>query len=599
MMDTYIDFTQPRSASASGEPGAPGARLRRRFGAARQVLAAHALHEVQGVLDAVEAAARAGLWCVGYVRYEAASAFDGALPTHAADGPLAWFAVHEEALPWEGDAQETEAAHVTWHSSLAREDFDQAMAQIHEAIASGAFYQVNYTAPLWGRLQQGSPEALFAALLRAQPGGYAACLDTGEEQILSVSPELFFDWDGRRILTRPMKGTAPRGATPAEDAALAEGLRSAPKERAENVMIVDLLRNDLSRIAEPFSVQVPRLFHTQALPSVWQMTSDVQATTRAGTRLSDVFAALFPCGSVTGAPKVAAMQMIRALEPQPRGVYCGALGVVRPGAGEGSDRGLHATFNVPIRTVVLRGPQAVCGIGSGITSGALADSEWREWQHKSAFVRRASQPFALLETLALEEGAWRHGPEHLQRLQEAAAHFAYPWSARVAQCLEAVARQHASGLWRVRLQLDAQGQAHAEAFACAPTPGPVRLRLASAPLEDGWAHGEFVRYKTTRRDHYEAFAPTDPAIFDTLLFNAQGEITECTRGNIAALMDGRWVTPPQACGLLPGVGRAIALREGRLSEAVLRLSDLPRVQAWAFVNSLRGWLAAELEGGAP
>ncbi|WP_408642907.1 aminodeoxychorismate synthase component I [Acidovorax bellezanensis] len=583
-METRIDFTQPQ--------GLPGERLRRRFGAPREIFAAHALNEVRAVLEAVEAAARAGQWCLGFVRYEAAAAFDPALPTHAADGPLAWFAAYDQALPWADgeDAAQEAPAHVVWRSSLTRDAFDQAMAQIHEAIASGAFYQVNYTAPLRGTLQ-GSPQALFDALLRAQPGGYAACMDTGEEQILSVSPELFFDWDGKHILARPMKGTAPRGATPEEDAALAQELRSAPKERAENVMIVDLLRNDLSRIAEPFSVKVPRLFHTQALPSVWQMTSDVQATTRPGTRLVDVFAALFPCGSITGAPKVAAMRMIQALEPSPRGVYCGAVGVVRPGA----DGGIQATFNVPIRTVALRGAQAVCGIGSGITSGALVESEWREWQHKSAFVERASQPFHLLETLALEDGAWRHLPEHLQRLQDAAAHFSTPWSSQVTQCLDALAAEHATGLWRVRLLLDARGRASAEAFACAPTALPVRLQLADQPLSDRWAHGEFVRYKTTRRAHYDAFAPTDPAFFDTLLFNEQGEITECTRGNIAALVDGRWITPPLACGLLPGVGRAIALREARVSEAVLRLADLPRVQAWAFVNSLRGWLAAELK----
>jgi len=584
-MDTRIDFTAPQ--------GAPGARLRRRFGAARAVWAAHAPGEVRAVLDAAEDAARAGAWCVGFVRYEAAAAFDPALVTHAADGPLAWFAAYDEALAWEEDdtgAQDHEAAQVAWRSSLERGAFDQAMARIHEAIADGVFYQVNYTAPLQGELLQGSAQALFAALLRAQPGGYAACIDTGEEQILSVSPELFFDWDGSRILARPMKGTAPRGATPEEDAALAEQLRSAPKERAENVMVVDLLRNDLSRIAKPFSVRVPRLFHTQALPSVWQMTSDVQAETHAGTRLADVFAALFPCGSVTGAPKVAAMRMIEALEPHARGVYCGALGVVRPtGAG-----GMHATFNVPIRTLALRGTQAVCGIGSGITSGAEAEGEWREWQHKSAFVERASAPFVLLETLALENGVWRHLPEHLQRLQDAARHFSYPWSDAVVQCLDEVASAHPAGLWRVRLQLDAGGRASAEAFACTPTQQPVRLELAAAPLADRWARGEFVRHKTSRRAHYEAFAPRDPAVFDTVLFNERGEITEGTRGNVAALLDGQWITPPLSCGLLPGVGRAIALRTGRVREGVLRLQDLPRVQAWAFVNSLRGWLEAQL-----
>jgi para-aminobenzoate synthetase/4-amino-4-deoxychorismate lyase len=578
-----IDFAQPLDAAAP--------RLRCAFGAPRQVLVAQQVDAVRAVLDAVHAAAQRGHWCVGYVRYEAAPAFDAALQTHAADGPLAWFAVHDAPQPWPAEAAQ-EAARVEWHSGLERGTFDAALGRIQQAIGAGELYQVNYTAPLTGTLQ-GSAAALFVALQRAQPGGYAAHIDVGDEQVLSVSPELFFDWQdapgGGDILARPMKGTAARGATPEEDAAQAAHLRTAPKERAENVMIVDLLRNDLSRIALPHSVQVPALFATQALPTVWQMTSDVRARTRPGTTLTDVFAALFPCGSVTGAPKVRAMQMIHALEPAPRGVYCGAVGVVRPG----EQGGIRATFNVPIRTVVLQGDLARCGIGSGITADAVADAEWNEWRHKRAFVERASMPFDLLETLALEEGRLRHVADHLARLQQAAAHFSIPWNAgAVHQCLQALADGHPQGLWRVRLLLGAAGQPRAEAFALQPTPEPVRLQLAGGPLME--AHSEFVRFKTTRRAHYAAFAPTETGVFDTVLWNAAGEITESTFGNIAMLLDGRWVTPPLSCGLLPGVGRAVALRDGRVCEAVVRLQDLPRVQGWAFINSLRGWLQARL-----
>jgi para-aminobenzoate synthetase / 4-amino-4-deoxychorismate lyase len=484
-----------------------------------------------------------------------------------------------------------------------RPAFDAALDQIQRAIADGELYQVNFTALLQGAWQGEPPEnpaqALFAALQRAQPGGYAAFIDTGDTgnsedgQLLSVSPELFFDWQGGCILARPMKGTAARGATVQDDAAQAAALRASPKERAENVMIVDLLRNDLSRIAEPFSVQVPRLFHTEALPSVWQMTSDVLARTRAGTTLADVFGALFPCGSVTGAPKVRAMQMIRALEAGPRGVYCGAIGVVRPVKSGESGQGIRATFNVPIRTVTVQGGALRCGIGSGITSGAVPNAEWQEWRNKRQFLERASMPFDLLETLALEGGQLRHAIDHLQRLASAAAHFGYPWdSAKVRHCLHELVQVHARGLWRVRLLLDAQGQARAQAFALEASPAQVRLQLAERPLDE--AHGEFVRFKTTRRAHYDAFTPRQPGVFDSVLYNAGGEITECTRGNVAMLIDGRWVTPPLSCGLLPGVGRALALRDGTLTEAVVRREDLPLVQGWAFVNSLRGWMAAEM-----
>ena len=585
---TWIDFTQPRAAG--------NLRLRGRWGAPARVLVAHHIDEVKPVLEAVHAAAEAGHWCVGHVRYEAAPAFDAALQVHAADGPLVWFEVHAGApSAWPpAEAAGPAEARATWLPTLARPDFDAAIARIHQAIGDGELYQVNYTAPWMGTVT-GEGVALFDALLRAQPGGYAACFTAGDEQVLSVSPELFFDWQasaaGGSILARPMKGTAARGATPALDAAAAERLRASPKERAENVMIVDLLRNDLSRIAEPHTVRVPELFHTQALPTVWQMTSDVQARTRSGLRLPDVFAALFPCGSVTGAPKVRAMQLIRELERQPRGVYCGAIGVVRPD-GNG---GIAATFNVPIRTVVMRGTQARCSIGSGITASAEAGAEWQEWLHKQAFLARASEPFEVLETLALVDGVYRHQAEHLARMAEAAQHFGYPWQpAAVHVCLQALAAQHGSGPWRVRLLLDRFGQPRAEAFALQPTATPVRLQLATRPLAE--AHGEWVRFKTTRRAHYAAFAPAPGSgIFDTVLFNAEGEITESTFGNLAMQMDdGRWLTPPLACGLLPGVGRAVALREGRVQEGVVRVQDLHRVRRWAFINSLRGWLDAEL-----
>ena len=585
LISSLIDFSDPNDSAAP--------RLRHAFAAPRTVLVAHELAEVRPLLDAVQAAALQGCWCVGYVRYEAAPAFDAALAVHTPDGPLAWFAVYDQALPWPESTAEHAAAQVQWLETCPRPAFDAALRDIQRAIAAGELYQVNFTAPLegaWvGEPKEGAVLALFAALQRAQPGGYAACIDTGGEQLLSVSPELFFDWQDGQILARPMKGTAARGATPEMDSAQAQALRASPKERAENVMIVDLLRNDISRIAEPFSVQVPVLFHTQALPTVWQMTSDVRARTRAGTTLADVFGALFPCGSVTGAPKVRAMQMIRTLEAQPRGVYCGAIGVVRPGA---PGQGIRATFNVPIRTVTVQAGALRCGIGSGITSGAMPDAEWQEWRNKRQFLDRASQPFELLETLALEGGQLRHAAEHLARLASAAAHFGYPLDAeKVQHGLQALAQVHPQGLWRVRLLLDAQGQARAQAFAMDPSPSQVRLQLADRPLME--AHGEFVRFKTTRRAHYDAFTPTDPGVFDTLLWNAEGEITECTRGNVAMLIDGGWVTPPLACGLLPGVGRALALQDGRLIEAVVRLQDLPRVQGWAFLNSLRGWLAAQ------
>ncbi|MDD5029396.1 MAG: chorismate-binding protein [Rhodoferax sp.] len=616
-----IDFCDPHGTDAA---------VRCAFAAPLQTLVADSLDQVKPVLDAVHAAAQQGRWCVGYVRYEAAPAFDAALqvyPADPADGPLAWFGVFAAPRPWPtAPAADDADTQVQWYSLLARTEFDATMARIHSDIAAGRYYQINYTTLLQGAFA-GDPLALFDRLQRAQPGGYAAFIDAGSEQLLSVSPELFFDWQpigagkadgvsiasggashgelGGRLLTRPMKGTAPRGSDAAQDDALVQAMLASPKERAENVMIVDLLRNDVSRIAQPHSVQVPQLFAVQTLPTVHQMVSDVCAQTRPGTRLSEVFGALFPCGSITGAPKVQAMHAIRALEPAARGVYCGAVGLVRPGG--------HATFNVAIRTVTLRGTQARYGVGSGITSDATAPAEWQEWQHKRVFLDRASMPFELLETLRLESGQYPHLIAHLARLSSAAKHFGYAFdepsvravlqgmaaNTAVPSAADRAATQQppvpgAGSAWRVRLRLDARGRPRAEIFRLKEPPGLIHIALAATPFEA--FDSQFTRFKTTRRAHYEAFAPTDPSVFDTLLYNPAGELTECTRGNIALLLDGRWVTPPLHCGLLAGVGRAVALQEGRLIEAVVRLPDLPRVQAIAFINSLRGWLDARLTG---
>ncbi|MBK9440708.1 MAG: aminodeoxychorismate synthase component I [Comamonadaceae bacterium] len=602
-MQILIDFCEPRRTAANpitdGEPthdhhaSQTDQRLRCAFANPLQTLVAHTPEQVKPLLDAVQNLSQQGFWCVGYLRYEAASAFDAALVTQASDGPLAWFGVFQQALPWPDSSASAALAgntRIDWQSSLTQSEFDANMARIHQAIAAGEFYQINYTAPWHGQLS-GSPQVLFERLQRAQPGGYAALIDTGAEQLLSVSPELFFDWNGDQILTRPMKGTAPRGNTPQADAALAAELVQSPKERAENVMIVDLLRNDLSRIALPHSVTVPTLFQVQSLPTVHQMVSDVTAHTRPGTTLADVFAALFPCGSITGAPKVRAMQMIRAIEPHPRGVYCGSIGVVRPGG--------HATFNVAIRTVTLQGKQACCGIGSGITADATAADEWREWQHKRGFLTRASQRFDLLETLRLQHGEYDNLVAHIARMKRAAAHFAYPFDeTRVRQALASVAANCSAAqaddnsVWRVRLLLDANGLPDAQVYEQKSTPAPVGIALAALPFEA--FDSEFSRFKTTHRAHYEAFAPTNPAVFDTLLYNPRGELTECTRGNIAVLIGGQWLTPALHCGLLDGVGRGHWISQGRLREAVITLADLPQVQALAFVNSLRGWVEARL-----
>ena len=613
--------TEPRAdGDADQAPGPPdhaAPRRRWRFDKPSRWLVAHDPAQVAGLLDAAHSFARHGQWCVGWVAYEAAPALNPHLPVKALPPgqPYAVWAVFDHATPWSGE--DITSPREAWSAGPWHADLDEAtararIARIHELIQAGEVYQVNLTTQLHGAYE-GEPASLwpyFMALRRSQPQGYGLMLDAraacrAPGAVLSVSPELFFDWDGETIVTRPMKGTAARGPDAASDEAAARHLQDSAKERAENLMIVDLLRNDLSRIAEVGSVQVPSLFDVQALPTVWQMTSTVTARSRPGLRLSEAFGALFPCGSVTGAPKRQAMHHIAMLERGPRGLYCGAVGVMAPGG--------HATFNVPIRTVCVNtppppAPWAVhCGIGSGITLDASADGEVAEWQAKRAFLKRADRPFQLLESMRLEAGHIPRLTQHLRRMAGSASHFGWHWdetlAARVRQALDAAARQHPSGVHKLRLLLSSSGDIETQAMALSgpgsvvgqdgplPQETPViALALAAHPMPEA---DDFIRHKTTCRDVYARFAPQE-GCFDTVLFNRRGQLTEGTIGNLALRLDGRWHTPPLGAGLLPGVMRATLLEAGVLAERTLTMADLERAQGIALFNSVRGWLPARL-----
>ncbi|MDE2593737.1 MAG: chorismate-binding protein [Burkholderiales bacterium] len=589
------------------------ARLQHAFTQPLTWLIARQPDEVAGIIDQAHAHAKQGHWCIGWVAYEAASAFDPHLSTRAASSalPLAAFAVFDQTQPWP-DLGLNDWQTSPWTTELNPQNFVDKVKAIHELIRAGEVYQINLTTPLQSTLigpDAQTPTRYFGALHRAQPRGYNTYLDLsqaasdgscpategggGVSHILSVSPELFFQWDCDQLVTRPMKGTAARGDTPESDEQAAQHLRQSVKERAENLMIVDLLRNDLSRIAQVGTVQVPSLFDLQALPTVWQMTSTIQARTRPDLRLSEVFAALFPCGSITGAPKRRAMHHITALETAPRRAYCGAVGVIQPGGA--------CTFNVAIRTVELSTAQvgnahtkpqwqAQCGIGSGITLDATASGEALEWHHKQVFLRRAAQPFELLESLRLEDGQLARLPSHLARLHRTATHFAVPLDDQALQTqLTELAHQHPQGVFKVRLRVDVAGQIFTEAAPLPAPTGPIRVSLATQAMPPP---DEFIWHKTTRRQAYQAFAPA-PGRFDTLLYNRQGELTEFTIGNVAIELNGQWVTPPLSCGLLPGVMRESLLQSGQLTERVVTLNDLAQASGLALINSVRGWMAVD------
>ena len=620
--DLRAAFDFPRHPLARED----GERLRGAFFAPpAERLIARDPDRLRAVLRLAHAAARAGAWVRGGLRYEAAAALDAVLRTRpAGEAPLAEFHVwHDAPAPWPDDlaAAGANRAHpmTAWRDTQADADEQAQVERIRDYIRNGDCYQVNLTTRLAAEAFDGFDEvAHFFALQASQPGGFSMFLRTGSgtgadgdggamASVASVSPELFFDWRPLPetpqashtwlLSAQPMKGTAPRGRDRAGDEAAQAYLRTSAKERAENLMIVDLLRNDLSRVAVPGSVRVPRLFELHALPTVWQMTSTIGAVTRGGMALDEVMTALFPCGSITGAPKKRAMEVIDELEPGPRGWYCGALGMLQTGGA--------VTFNVPIRTVEQTGRLLRCGVGSGITLDSRPSEEIDEWRAKARFLTRARAPIEALETMRLEDGEFARAGRHLARMQRTARHFGLAWSADAAKArLVDVARRHPRGAWRVRLTLARDGsfndvvQALPLASTMSPDPSaPLRVALARSPIDTRGAAAEFIQHKTTRREVYQAFLDTKPAdCFDVLLFNRDGELTEGCLTNLALQRapDGPWLTPRAEAGLLPGTLREELLEQGRLREARLTLDDLRRAHALAIFNGVRGWREVRL-----
>ncbi|HJV26959.1 MAG TPA: aminodeoxychorismate synthase component I [Aromatoleum sp.] len=346
-------------------------------------LVAHRPEAVPAVLARADTLARAGEWVAGFVTYEAGAAFDPAFRVRPRSSlPLAWFGVFDAPTAADDPVPPAAVRCDDWQPSVERDRYDADIGRILDHIRAGDAYQINHTIRLRGRFD-GDPYALYQHLRARQPTGYCAMLDLGRHRILSLSPELFFRRDGERLISKPMKGTSPRASDPTEDRLRADALRESAKNRAENLMIVDLIRNDMSRVARPHSVSVPDLFAIETYPTVHQMTSTVSAELRSNVDLADIFAALFPCGSITGAPKIKAMEIIAGLEAEPRGIYCGAIGLLKPGG--------DAVFNVAIRTLALDGMtgRAEYGVGGGITADSDANDEYEEMRAKARILSAA------------------------------------------------------------------------------------------------------------------------------------------------------------------------------------------------------------------
>jgi para-aminobenzoate synthetase / 4-amino-4-deoxychorismate lyase len=553
--------------------------------------AARRLDEVEPVLREAQRAADQGRWAVVALAYEAAPAFERALAPsrHRPAWPLALVSVFEAPRPPE-IAADAGACRLDLEPAVTRERFVGAVRRVQDEIAAGHTYQVNLTFPLRGAWN-GDAAALYRRLGVSQRAGYAALLECGPLAIVSASPELFVERSQRTVRTRPMKGTSPRGRWRGEDEVRAEALRHCEKARAENVMIVDLLRNDIGRLAQPGSVAATELFALERYPTLWQMTSTVEGTLlERGAGLVDLMRALFPSGSITGAPKIRTMSIIEELEQGPRGFYTGTVGYVAPGG--------DCVFNVAIRTIVCDAATgtATLGVGAGITADSDPGAEYDECLLKAAFVHAAGMPdFELLETMLLEDGRIWLLDRHLARLYDSASYLDFrldPGAAAAA--LDAVAREHRHGRWRVRLLAGRDGAVRTE---CLPPgsrrPGVARIELAARPVSSG---DVFLFHKTTHRAAYAAARAERPEADDVVLWNERGEITESTIANVVMDAGGELLTPARACGLLAGTLRAELLAAGSIREAVITMDQLRQARRLWLINSVQGWVEAGLIG---
>ncbi|NJN32027.1 MAG: aminodeoxychorismate synthase component I [Synechococcales cyanobacterium RM1_1_8] len=582
--------------------------------------------EVTAALAQVEAYVAQGFYAAGFLSYEASPAFDSALtvqPSGEAGFPLLWFGIYAgenvavlDALPTDQAAYQLS----DWQPSVTQAEFEAAIATIQQYIASGDSFQVNYTFRL-GASFQGDPWGLFLALMQHQPGNYSAFIETEAFALCSASPELFFRQQGETFTAKPMKGTMERGWWLGGDRAQAARLQACAKNQAENVMIVDMLRNDLGRIAKTGTVCVPRLFEAERYPTLWQMTSTVQAQSEAG--LAAAMAALFPCASITGAPKARTMEIIRELECSPRQIYCGAIGHWAPACPQRSAPA-QAQFNVAIRTVLIdkRRGTAEYGVGSGIVWDSDAAAEYAECCLKTAILTREPRAFELLETMLWQpEQGYFLLEYHLQRLRDSAEYFGYGLDlGQVRQVLAALALQRLSQpvvsppldlpmgsqidsqmdspqapptAWKVRLLVDAQGGCRIEASPWQPLvqTQPLRACLAAQPIDP---NNPFLYHKTTQRQVYEQAQAARPGVDEVILWRDRQTITEGCIANVILDWRGELITPPISAGLLGGTFRAWLLDQGKLRERAITVDMLRQVPQFFLVNSLRQWQTAVL-----
>lgn len=560
-----------------------------------RLLSAEEPGDIVPALREIERLVKVNNWyAAGFLSYEAAAAFDPAFQTHAslalrsartAGFPYLWFGLYPQPRLVELPRLERSKEMPTWQPTIDRETYNSAIAQIKDHIAAGQTYQVNYTMRLQADFT-GNAWDFFLHLAQDQ-NNHAAYVDTGRFAICSASPELFFQLDGDTITCRPMKGTVARGRTTKEDRERSEWLKNSEKNRAENVMIVDMVRNDLGRVARLGSVQVPQLFEVERYPTLWQMTSTVTAKT--SSSLTEILTAIFPSASITGAPKVSTMKIIAELENTPRKIYTGSIGYLAPQR--------TARFNVAIRTALIdrKTQRAEYGVGGGIVWDSTSADEYAEAVLKARVLVEGQHSFSLLETMlwTLAEGFFLR-ERHLARLLDSASYFAIPLTKeKLEEYLEQISSSFQTSQ-RVQVFLDQSGKLSSESKPFEPETNLEVLKacLAKQPVD---SNDVFLFHKTTRRTVYESAREGFEEFDDVLLYNESGELTEFTIGNLVVELDGQLLTPPIECGVLPGTFRAHLMETGQVVERTIRIEALKDCTKIFRVNSIRKWQRVALQ----
>jgi len=553
--------------------------------------------DIVPLIQKVDAAAKNGKWAVLMLSYEAAPAFDSAFSCHKkSDFPLACAFIFDKCSPApENILPGNSFTALNWNPLIPQNDYNSSIEKIQKYIAAGDTYQVNYTFPLETDYSE-NPIDWYYNLCSAQRAPYCCYIDFDAYSVLSISPELFFQRTGNKIITKPMKGTAKRGRWYNEDVEILNRLKNSKKNRAENLMIVDLLRNDLGRIAKTGSVKTVSLFDVEKYNTVFQMTSTIEAECDKNTSLVEILKALFPCGSITGAPKIRTMEIINEVEKYPRGIYTGAIGYIKPGG--------DCIFNVPIRTITIKkeiphshfkkgGFQlATFNVGGGIVSDSTYENEYEECLTKSSFLSTEIPDFKLLESLLIEDGEIFIFERHIERIKTSAKYFNFKLNEEnLREILENISKTHPTGKYKIRTLSDRLGKIETEVKPIQNLIFPRKIKLADKPINSS---NKFIFHKTTNRKVYNNLLSSNPDCDDVILWNENGEVTESAIANIVIENNGKKYTPPIECGLLGGTFRDKLISDGEVKEKVIKKEDLFSVDKIYLINSVRKWIPANL-----